>query len=228
MRALALSVAAALLLVACSDPREAELAQEIAALKEARVPKTSYDQLLAEVAAGEAALGDAGPQLDALRAQIEETQAGAGRLEAELQAEVARNTRLNQEIQESTQRVNDALARQADLEQQIAIAQARAQTFKDQAAALSRELRPDDPDWARRLHIQTLREFLGDVARTWPGDPVLSAAARSALPTDEHEATRVGAELAARIRDRVGEVYGLGAEAGAAATPNVAAPPPAS
>lgn len=218
--------AALLLMVACSDPREAELTQEIAALKEARVPKASYDVLLGEVAASESSLGDFGPQLEDLHARIEEAQRGAAALEAALQAEIARNQKLNAEIQDGQKRVEDATARQAELEQQITIARARAQTFKDQAAALSRELRPDDPDWARRLRIQTLREFLGEVARTWPGDPVLAGAGRSTLPTDEREATRVGAELAARIRDRVSEVYSLGEAAAASEPASVASPPP--
>src|SRR5262249_34410301 len=152
----------------------------------------------------------------------------ASALEASLQAEVARNQRLNQEIQDGQQRLQQATERQADLEQQVTIARARAQTFKDQAAALTRELRPDDPDWARRLRIQTRRESRGAVRRACPGDPGLAGAGRSPLPPAEREAPRVGAELAARIRVRVSEVYSLDADASAGATSDVAAPPPRS
>jgi hypothetical protein len=40
---------------------------------------------------------------------------------------------------------------------------------------------------------------------------VLSELATRELPEEAEPATRVGAELAARVRDRVAEVYGLGA-----------------
>jgi hypothetical protein len=64
------------------------------------------------------------------------------------------------------------------------------------------------------------------VRSTWPGDPVLAEAAGQALPADETAATRLGAELAARIRDRVAEVYGLADPSASAAPPAVASPPP--
>ena len=91
---------------------------------------------------------------------------------------------------------------------------------------LVKELRPDDPGWAQELRIRTLREFLDSVGQTWPGIRCFPAVSRVELPQDPREATRLGAEQAARVRDRVSEVYGLGDEAGAAGTPAVAAEPP--
>ena len=59
---------------------------------------------------------------------------------------------------------------------------------------------------------------------------MLGEVGRTTFPLDAREATRVGAELAARVRDRVTEVYGLGDEAHAASgePAAVAAEPPAS
>ena len=168
-------------------------------------------------------------ELEALRPQLGEEQAALGAVEAALQREVERNRALNQEIREGQERLKQAAERLAALEQEVAIARARARTFKDQAAALAKELRPEDPEWARRLHIQSLREFLGEVGSAWPGDPVLAEAAQRELPADEAAATKLGSELAARIRDRVAEVYGLAdAPEAAEPAPVASAPPDAS
>lgn len=212
--------------LACSDPREAELAQELVALKEARTPKKSFEAMRADADAGEAEVRELEREVEALRPQLEEAQAAAGAAEAAYRREIERNAVLNDEIQAGQERLREATARQAKLEQEITIARARAQTFKDQAATFAKELRPDDPDWARRLRIRSLREFLVAVGAVWPRDPVLAEAANRPLPPDEEEATRVGAERAARIRDRVSEVYGLSAPgANAAETPAVASEP---
>jgi DNA repair exonuclease SbcCD ATPase subunit len=212
-----------LALAACSDPREAELAQELVALQEARVARSSFERMRTEVEAAEAEIAALEPELGALRAERGEAQAAVGAVEASVQREIARNAALNAEIQAAQQRLQQDTARHAELDEEVSIARARAATFKDQAAVLARELRPDDPDWARRLRVKSLREFLNDVAAAWPGDPVLAEAARSALPADDAEAMRVGAQLAARIRDRVSEVYGLEAAQGASDPPALAA-----
>jgi chromosome segregation ATPase len=222
----ALLAALALGAAACSDPREAELAQELVALKESRVARSSFERMQKEVAAGESAVAAFEAELETLGPQLGESQAAASALEAALQREIDRNRALNQEIREGQARLQQASERHAALEQEVAIARARTQTFKDQAAALARELRPQDPEWARRLRIQSLREFLGEVRSAWPRDPVLVEAAERELPADEAEATRLGSELAARIRDRVAEVYGLVEPSASAAPPAVASPPP--
>jgi hypothetical protein len=126
---------------------------------------------------------------------------------------------------EGQARLQQAAARQAELEQRVAIRRARAQTFKDQAAALAKELRPDDPEWARKLRVRSLQEFLLEVGATWPRDPVLAEAAARPLPADDREAMRVGTALAARIRDRVAEVYELGEPSAQGEVPAVAAGP---
>lgn len=198
------------LALACSDPREAELAQELVSLQASRVARTSFERMRAEVDTSEGEIGALEADLEALRAAFGEAQAAAGATDAAIQREIERNGVLNQEIRDGQQRLQEAAARQAELEKELSIARARAETFRDQANALAKELRPDDPEWAVRLRLRSLREFLGEVAAAWPGDPVLSEAARSALPADDAEATRVGADLALRIRDRVAEVYGLG------------------
>jgi hypothetical protein len=221
-------LAAGLLAAACRDPREAELVQELAGLQEGRVAKTSFDRMMADADRQERAVAQAEAELEDLRTEIAHARSEAGAAEARMQREVERNARLNEEIRAGQQRLQEEAARQASLEQEIAIARARAQTFKDQAAVLARELRPEDPEWARRLRVRTLREFLGEVQAAWPGDPVLAGAAREPLPADDREAARVGAELAARIRDRVSEVYGLGSDSSEARTPAAAAGPDAS
>ncbi len=211
---------------ACSDPRVPELAQELAALKESRTPRASFERMRSDADDAERGVQALEQELEALSGELDGALAAAASLEAAFQAEVAQNAELNREIQEGQQRLRDATARLAELETQVSIQRARAQTVKDQAASLARELRPDDPEWARRLRIQTLQEFLREVAQSWPRDPVLAPAARQALPADEREATRVGAELAQRIRDRVSEVYGLGENGTAnAEAPAVAAEP---
>jgi hypothetical protein len=225
-RRAALLAALALGAAGCSDPREAELAQELVALKESRVARSSFERMQAEVAAGDAAVATREGELEALGPQLGEAQAAAAALEAALQHEIDRNGALNQEIRDGQERLRQAAERQAALEQQVAIARARAQTFKDQAAALARELRPEDPEWARQLRIQSLREFLGEVRSTWPRDPVLVEAAGRELPADEVAATRLGSELAARIRERVAEIYGLVDASASAAPAAVASPPP--
>ena len=225
----ALAAALALGAAACSDPREAELAQELVTLQQSRVARSSFERMQAEVAAGDAAVAALEEELEALRAQLGEGQAAVGAVEAALQREVERNRALNREIREGQERLKQAAERLAALEQEVAIARARARTFKDQAAALAKELRPEDPEWARRLHIQSLREFLGEVRSAWPGDPVLAEAAQRELPADEAAATKLGSELAARIRDRVAEVYGLAdAPEAAEPAPVASAPPDAS
>jgi len=222
MRAVLL-LGAALAALACNDPREAELVQELGALEESRVAKSSHDRMRAEVQAGEAALAELETRLGALRPQLEAAEGGLAEVQRAIQREIDRNGALNREIREGQERLQQAAGRQAALEQQVVVARARARTFKDQAAALAKELRPDDPDWARRLRIRSLEEFLREVAQAWPRDPVLAEAAGRALPADPAEATRLGAELAARIRDRVAEVYGLGEGSTAAEAPAVAA-----
>jgi hypothetical protein len=219
----------ALAAVACSDPREAELAQELVALQEARTPKRSFELMRAEAEAGAAAVRDFEGQRDALRDEVADAQAARAAVETAYQAEVDRNGVLNRAIEVGQQRLRESAERQAALEQEIALARARAATFKDQAAVLAKELRPEDPDWARTVRIRSLREFLDAVGAAWPRDPVLAEAAKSALPADVSEATRLGADLAARIRDRVTEVYGLAPkDAAAGAPPAVASEPDAS
>jgi hypothetical protein len=211
------------LLLGCADPREAELAQELVSLQESRVARASLERMRVEVEAAEAENASLEAALEALRATFGELQAAVGAAEAAIQHEVELNGRLNDAIKAAQQRLQEGGARQQELEKEIAIARARAQTFQDQAAVLARELRPEDPDWARRLRVRSLREFLSEVAATWPGDPVLSEAARAPIPADDQEAMRVGAAVVARIRDRVAEVYGLGDGGAAAGTPAVAA-----
>ena len=226
-RLVALAAALSLGALACSDPREAELAQELVALQESRVARSSFERMQAEVAAGEAEIAALEAVVGELGPQLEAAQAGGAGLEAALQHEIDHNRTLNQEIREGQARLEQAAERLAALEQEVTIARARARTFKDQAAALAKELRPEDPEWARRLRIRSLREFLGEVGSTWPRDPVLAEAARRELPTDEVAATRLGSELAARIRDRVAEVYGLvDASASAEPAPVASEPPP--
>ena len=69
----------------------------------------------------------------------------------------SRNQALNSDIQAAQDSLRQAVEKQASLEQEVARERARAQTFVDQAGVLSRELRPDDPDWALRLRIRTVR-----------------------------------------------------------------------
>ena len=216
--------------LACSDPREVELVQEMAALQESRVPKTSLERMKVEADAAEARVAELAPQLDAVRGEIEARKGASAALEAGMQREIARNQALNSDIQAAQDSLRQAVEKQASLEQEVARERARAQTFVDQAGVLSRELRPDDPDWALRLRIRTVEEFLHEVGTAWPRDPVLGEVGRTTFPLDAREATRVGAELAARVRDRVTEVYGLGDEAHAASgePAAVAAEPPAS
>jgi DNA repair exonuclease SbcCD ATPase subunit len=216
---------AALLALACSDPREAELAGELATLQESRTPRTSFERMRAEADEGELAVRREEAELEALAGRIEEAGAAASAVEAAFQGEVARNGDLNREIQDAQARLRDATARLAELAQRVAIERGRAQTVRDQASVLVRELRPDDPEWARRLHLQSLEEFLRDVGQAWPRDPVLAPTARQPLPADSKEAARVGAELAARIRDRVSEVYALEGGEARAGTPAVVAGP---
>jgi chromosome segregation ATPase len=218
--------ALALAVLACNDPREAELAQELVALQEARTPKRSFELMRAEAEAGAEGVRALEGEVEGLRAQVADAKAATAGVEAAYQGEVDRNGVLNREIEAGQKRLQDAAARQAALEQEIAIARARAETFQDQAAIFAKELRPEDPEWARNLRIRSLREFLDSVGATWPRDPVLAEAAKRPLPSDATEATRVGAELAARIRDRVAEVYGLEARSGAAAEPPAVAAEP--
>jgi len=210
-------------LLACTDPREGELAQELVALHDTRVAKSSFERMRAEADAAEAEIGAIEPEIEALRAAIGEAQAAVGGAEAAVQREIERNAGLNAEIRASQRRLQEGAARYGELEKEISVARARAQTFKDQASVLARELRPEDPDWARRLRVKTLREFMNEVAAAWPGDPVLAETARSTLPADDAEAMRVGAGLVARIRDRVSEVYGLEGLQGAGEAPAGAA-----
>jgi hypothetical protein len=165
-----------------------------------------------------------------VRREIEARRGAAAALEAAMQREIARNQKLNEEIQAAQEALKRAAEKQASLEQEVARQKARAQTFVDQAGVLTRELRPEDPDWAVQLRIRTLEEFLTEVGRAWPRDRVLGDVGRRPLPEDAREATRLGAELAAQVRDRVTEVYGLGEspQGAAAEPPAVAAEPPAS
>jgi DNA repair exonuclease SbcCD ATPase subunit len=216
--------------LACSDPREAELAQELAALHEGRLPKASLERMKEEADAAEAETDALAPELDAVRGETEARKEAVAALEAAVQREIARNEALNAEIQERQQALQKEAEAQAALELEIAKQKARAQTFVDQAGVLTRELRPDDPDWAVKLRVRTLAEFLKEVGSAWPRDSVLGELGRRPLPGDAREATRVGAELAAQVRARVREVYGLEEAAGPGpdAEPSVAAEPPTS
>jgi hypothetical protein len=217
---------AVVLVAGCTDPREAELAQELVTLQDARTSRLAVEKLVEENAASDAALLELQERIEGLRAAVGETEAMARAAEAAYQREIERNGALNLAIQEGQQRLTEAVAREAALGQEIEIARVRARTFKDQAAVLVKEMRPDDPDWAQELRIRSLKEFLDMVGKTWPRDPVLAEVAKAELPADPREATRIGAERAAQVRDRVSEVYGLADETGTAGAPAVAAEPP--
>jgi hypothetical protein len=209
----------------CTDPREAELAQELVSLQESRTAKTSFEAMRREADASGEEVAGLEREIEALRPQLDLAQAAVASAEDAYRAELDRNAALNAAIAEGQGRIRAAAERQGALEQELTIARGRAQTFKDQAAVLVKQLRPDDPEWALRLHMQTLREFLGLVGQTWPRDPVLSQVARDALPGDDIAATVRGAELAGRVRDRVTEIYGLEDKVQAGETPAVAAEP---
>lgn len=223
-------VALAAAALACGDPREAELVRELAGLQESRVPKASLERMKEEADAGLAEIAALEPELDVVRGEIEARGAATAALEVAMQREIARNATLNEEIAVVQAALQKAQEQQAALELEVSRQKARAQTFVDQADVLTRELRPDDPDWALRLRVRTLGEFLKEVGDAWPRDPVLGEVGRQPLPGDAREATRLGAELAAQVRERVSEVYGLGeAPQGAAGElPAVATEPPAS
>ena len=112
--------------LACSDPREVELVQEMAALQESRVPKSSLERMKVEADAAEARVAELAPQLDAVRGEIEARKGASAALEAGMQGEIARNQALNSDIQAAQDSLRQAVEKQASLEQEVARERARA------------------------------------------------------------------------------------------------------
>ena len=195
--------------LACTDDRPEKLRAEIAELEEQRMPTDVYERMVAEAAESERALVAFEAELEIEAAQLDELRGEATRLDAALAAEVRRNEEIREAIVASQQALRRAAARRVQLQTEIVRHQARARVVADQANVLARELRPDDPDWALTLRLASLREFLGQVEERHPHDADLAALSATELPSDPSAATRVGADVAARVRDHLREVYGL-------------------
>ena len=199
--------------LACSDPREAELVQELAGLQESRVPKASLARMKEEADAAEAR--DRGARSVARdRARGDRGARGGGRGPrggdaAGARAEPGPERRDPRGAAGAAAGRRGAGGRRAEVAKQ----KARAQTFVDQAGVLTRELRPDDPDWAIALRVRTLGEFLKEVGSAWPRDPVLGEVGRRPLPEDPRggHADRRGARRAgARAGERGLRARGAG------------------
>src|SRR5262249_46624324 len=92
------------------------------------------------------------------------------------------------------------------LDAEIALSRERARRVCERAAALERELRPDDPARLVERRTQVLAELLKEAASSYPDDPVVQALAHEA-PAPSDVAANVA--LAARLRGRLTRVYDL-------------------
>lgn len=203
------ALAVGLVLGGCGPDVAAGLRREIAELEESRMPRDALEKMRGEADDAERHAGALAAEAEALRDGVGGLAAETARLESELQSEIARNEALRARIEVGREALVALAARRMTLGEEVVRQRARAKTLADQADALARELRPEDPPWARELRLATLREFLGDVAAPPPHDPEIRQLAAVPLPEDTADAMRIGAALVASLRDRVRELYGI-------------------
>jgi small-conductance mechanosensitive channel len=227
VKPVALALTALLLLAAgCPNEKADALRAAIAKLKEERVEASTIEKAKQEAAEAEAALAATLTQLEDANTEFAKREAERDQTRAAIDAELARNARLRGEIDAVAGRAQDRAAYGQELDAQIAAVRERATWVRDQAAVLARELRPGDVAWASKRRLDSLAEFSERVAKEYADDPVATGLARQAIRSEapSAEQVRIGAEQAARLRDRFAAVYELPSPDVAASAPVEAAP----
>lgn len=198
-------------LFACKNEREGELRAELARTAEERVEITAIEAARAEADEVAARLDAGRAGLDDARAQVAKAEAERDALRSAFDAAVARSGALQAEVGAVVSRAQEVATRGQRLDEEIERLRARATWARDQAVALAREIRPEDPGWATARRLDALAEFAERIAREYPGDREVVALARepvrSAEPTPEQ--ARDAASRAERLRDHFARIYEL-------------------
>jgi chromosome segregation ATPase len=211
--------------LACGDdPRDA-LTQDIAKLKQDRVESSTVAGAEKEADRAEAALKEETLHQESLRQELAQREAKRDGVRREIETETGQSSSLSAAAAQARTREESALGEAAKLDEKVAGIQRRAIVIRDQAAALAREIRPEDAPWATERRIQTLRQLLERVAREFPDDVVLTSLAEraGAHGSDPNEDASAFAALAERLRDRLTRVYELPAAAVSAKKPEPSA-----
>lgn len=225
----AVSLALAVLVLACDDGRLSELEDEVRTLEENRVPIESVEKARAEAEQSEAerrkleqvfaeAEGredEVAARLESLKAALASEQAGAARDRAELDAQRARVHALRLELE----------SQRGLLVQRRAAVDLRLDEVRrtcEHIVEVADQIRDSDPAWATARRITVLEELLRKVADQNPDDEVLRAIAQG---SDEESSTSPGGRIhdvrtrAEQVRARLVAVYGTGGVTTAGACP---------
>lgn len=202
-----------MIFVGCGADPVAEIEAEIAALDEKRVAVADVEKAREEADATERAVAlkleqvveaeqrekDVLARRDALARAVEEE-------EARLQGSVPNTDALRAMTDDATKKASQLVA-------EIAAAREAARRVRDQAAALERQFQPGDAQWATERRLQVLHDLIAQARTRYSKDPVVRRLAEhegDSIPAwDLKRAVEAGRERAARLRERMTEVFAL-------------------
>jgi chromosome segregation ATPase len=219
-RALVLPLVA-LVCAACTNERAELLRTELQKLGEERVEIATIEKARQEADAEEASVAALRADLEAARADAVRAEAARDATRQQLDAVVAHDGRLREDIARVAQDAQRVAERGQQLDGRLAVVRARATWVRDQAGVLAREIRASDESWATKRRLAALAEFTEQLAKEYPGDPEVVAAAAAAPARAEHPTTEqieAAAAQAAALRDHFQSVYELPSPQAAAAT----------
>lgn len=203
----------AMVLIGCGPDPVAEVEAEIAALEEKRVAVTDVDKAREEADAAERAVAVLLEQV--VEAEQRELSEAARRdaLARAVESEQARLQQSTPDIDALREETAAATRKASQLVVEIAAAREAARRVRDQAAALERQLQPGDPPWATERRLQVLQDLISQARARYASDPVVRRLAEQegdSIPGGAPDlAVEVGRERAARLRQRITDVFAL-------------------
>ena len=169
------SAALLLLLLGCGEDRVTPLKEEIAKLKKERVPQEQLETAKREAAEAQVTRDAAVARAAEDEQAVEAARAELERLRAALQHEVDRNVELRADIDARLEPLNKAGAAVDALQAQVTERRTHLDVLRDQAKALARAMRPDDPAWAEKRRLQAIADFAREAATQLPNDAAIRA-----------------------------------------------------
>jgi chromosome segregation ATPase len=171
----ALSLCGLALLVGCGEDRVTPLREEIAKLKKERVPLEQRETAKREADEAEASRGAALARAAEDEAALAAARGELDRSRAALQRETDRNAALRADLDARREPLAAVASGVEGLETRAAERRRRLGVLRDQANALARALRPDDPAWAEKRRLAALTDFERELAAQLPDEPAVRA-----------------------------------------------------
>ncbi|MFI5317400.1 MAG: hypothetical protein ACHQ6T_17000 [Myxococcota bacterium] len=171
----AASLSALALALACGEDRVTPLREELAKLKKERVPQEQLATAVREAGEAESARDAAVARANADEAALAAARAELDRARAALQRETDRNAQLRSDLDARREPLAAVASGVDALEARANERRRRLGVLRDQAKALARALRPEDPAWAEKRRLAALSDFERDVAAQLPEEPAVHA-----------------------------------------------------